>query len=76
MMSEATYPLEIPVSIKKGRSVSLNQWIASTLAEKVDAVETAAEVFKKRAGQKTGDPLMEFLRNAPNVLPAPEDKIR
>jgi len=39
-------------------------------------METAAEFFKKRAGQKTGDRLMEFLRNAPNVLPEPEDKVR
>jgi hypothetical protein len=43
---------------------------------KVGVVQTAAEFFKKRAGHKTGDQLMEFLRNAPNVLPEPEDKMR
>ncbi len=72
-----------PLSIKKAAQrlaqedgVSLNQWIASAVAEKVGVVETAAEFFKKRAGQKTGDRLMEFLRNAPNVLPEPGDKVR
>jgi hypothetical protein len=43
------------------------------VAEKVGVVETAAEFFKKRAGKKTGNRLMKFLRNAPNVSPEPED---
>jgi hypothetical protein len=79
-MSKATYPSKLPLSIKKAAQrlaqedgVSLNQWIASAVAEKVGVVETAAEFFKKRAGNKTGDRLMEFLRNAPNVPPEPED---
>ena len=82
-MSKATYPSKLPLSIKKAAQrlaredgVSLNQWIASAVAEKVGVVETAAEFFKKRAGQKTGDRPMDFLRNAPNVLPEPEDKVR
>jgi hypothetical protein len=82
-MSKATYPLKLPLSIKKAAQrlaqedgVSLNQWIASAVVEKVGVVETAAEFFKKRAGQKSGDRLMEFLRNAPNLPPEPEDKIR
>ncbi len=82
-MSKATYPLKLPLSIKRAAQrlaqedgVSLNQWIASAVAEKVGVVETAAEFFKKRAGNKTGDRLMEFLRNAPKVAPEPKDKIR
>jgi hypothetical protein len=82
-MSKATYPLKLPLSIKKAAQrlaqedgVSLNQWIAAAVAEKVGVVETAAEFFEKRAGQKTGDRLIDFLRNAPNVLPEPEDKVR
>jgi hypothetical protein len=82
-MSKATYPLKLPLSIKKAAQrlaqedgVSLNQWIASAVVEKVGVVETAAEFFKKRAGQRSGDRLMEFLRNAPNLPPEPEDKIR
>jgi hypothetical protein len=60
-MSKATYPLKLPLSIKKAAAagkedgVSLNQWIAVAVAEKVGVVETAAEFFKKRAGKATGD---------------------
>ena len=49
-MSKATYPLKLPVSVKKAAErlakedgVSLNQWIAAAVAEKVGVVETAAE---------------------------------
>jgi hypothetical protein len=82
-MSRATYPLKLPVSIKKAAErlakedgVSLNQWIASAVAQKVGVVETAAEFFKKRAGNATGSGLMKFLRNAPNLQPDPEDAIK
>ena len=79
-MSKATYPLKLPVSIKKAAQrlakedgVSLNQWIAAAVAEKVGVVETAAEFFKKRAGKATGAGLRKFLRRAPDVTPEPED---
>jgi hypothetical protein len=82
-MSRATYPLKLPVSIKKAAErlakedgVSLNQWIASAVAQKVGVVETAAQFFKKRAGKATGDGLLKFLRNAPNIRPEPEDSIK
>lgn len=82
-MSKSTYPLKLPLSIKKAAQrlaqedgVSLNQWIAAAVAEKVGAVETAAEFFKKRAGSATGDGLMKFLRRAPNIAPEPEDVVR
>ena len=82
-MSKATYPLKLPLSVKKAAQrlakedgVSLNQWIAVAVAEKVGVVETAAEFFKKRARGATGSGLMKFLRNAPNVSPELEDKIR
>ena len=46
-MSKATYPLKLPLSIKKAAQrlakedgVSLNQWIAVAVAEKVGVVET------------------------------------
>jgi hypothetical protein len=82
-MSKATYPLKLPVSIKKAAQrlakedgVSLNQWIAAAVAQKVGVVETAADFFKKRAGEATGAGLMRFLRNAPKAVPEPEDEIR
>jgi hypothetical protein len=82
-MSRATYPLKLPMSIKKAAErlakedgVSLNQWIASAVAQKVGVVETAAEFFKARAGKATGAGLMKFLRNAPKVAPDPNDTVR
>ena len=81
-MSKSTYPLKLPTSIKKAAQrlaqedgVSLNQWIAVAVAEKVGVVETAAEFFRKRAGTARGDGLMKFLRNAPPVPPEPDDRI-
>ena len=82
-MSRATYPLKLPASIKKAAQrlakedgVALNQWIASAVAQKVGVVETAAEFFKKRAGNSSGDALIKFLRTAPNVPPEPDDIVR
>jgi hypothetical protein len=82
-MSRATYPLKLPHSIKKAAQrlakedgVSLNQWIAAAVAEKVGVVETAADFFKKRAGKAKGDRLIKYLRNAPRVAPDPQDAIR
>jgi hypothetical protein len=81
-MSRATYPLKRPVSIKKAAErlakedgVSLNQWIASAVAQKVGVVENAAEFFKKRVRNATGSGMMKFLRNAPHSAPEPEDTV-
>jgi hypothetical protein len=81
-MSKSTYPLKLPLSTKKAAQrlakedgVSLNQWIAAAVAEKVGVVETAAEFFKRRAEGATGKGLAKFLRKAPKVEPAPEDTI-
>jgi len=82
-MSKATYPLKLPLSIENAAQrlaqedgVSLNQWIAAAVAEKVGAVETAAQFFKKRAGTATGAGLMKFLRHAPNLTPEAEDVLK
>jgi len=82
-MSRTSYPLKLPHSIKlaaerlaKEDGVSLNQWIAAAVAEKIGVIDTAAEFFKKRAGKAKGDGLMKFLRNAPNVQPELEDELR
>lgn len=82
-MSRATYPLKLPLSIKKAAErlakedgVSLNQWIAVAVAEKVGVVETASDFFKKRAGEACGEGLMKYLRTAPKSAPAPEDRLR
>lgn len=77
-MSKATYPLKLPLSIKKAAQrlakedgVSLNQWIAVAVAQKVGAVETASEFFKRRAGSASGAGLLHYFENAPDVEPDP-----
>ncbi|HEX2142466.1 MAG TPA: pilus assembly protein HicB, partial [Candidatus Limnocylindria bacterium] len=56
-MSKAAFPLKLRTSIKEAAArlakedgVSPNQWIAVAVAEKVGAVQTAAEFLKQRAG--------------------------
>jgi len=82
-VSKATYPLKLPLSIKKAAQrlakedgVSLNQWIAAAVAEKVGVIETAADFFTKRAGKATGAGMIRFLRTAPKTAPDPEDAVR
>lgn len=80
-MSTTSYPLKLPASIKaaaerlaKEDGVSLNEWIASAVAQKVGAVETAAEFFRRRAGNATPEDLRAFLDRAPDREPDPEDR--
>jgi hypothetical protein len=82
-MSKATYPLKLPLSIKKAAQrlakedgVSLSQWIAAAVAQKDGVVETAADFFKQRAGKATGEGLMKYLHTAPKVAPEQEGTIR
>ena len=75
-MSKATYPLKLPLSIKRAAErlaredgVSLNQWIAAAVAKKVGVIETAPEFFSKRKAQATGAGMMKFLKRAPKRPP-------
>lgn len=81
-MSKATYPLKLPTSIKeaaarlaKADGVSLNQWIAAAVAQKVGAVETAAEFLSRRANGATGDGFLNFLDKVPAGTPLPGDEL-
>ena len=81
-MSKATYPLKLPNSIKaaaarlaKEDGVSLNQWIATAVAQKVGAVETAAEFFKRRANGHTGEGVGRILDKVPDRPPEPGDEL-
>lgn len=81
-MSKMTYPLKLPASIKAAAArlaredgVSLNQWIAAAVAQKVGAVETAAEFFQQRGeGAKPGD-LRVILARVPDRAPDPGDEL-
>jgi hypothetical protein len=73
-MSRATYPLKLPTSIKQAATrlaredgVSLNQWIATAVAQKVGSVETAADFFRRRAAGHTLSDLDSFLAGVPDV---------
>ena len=79
-MSKVSYPLKMPKSVKtaaarlaKEDGVSLNQFIAVAVAEKVGAMETASEYLRRRAGEAKPADLMRFLRGAPNVAPVEGD---
>jgi hypothetical protein len=79
-MSKVSYPLKMPKSVKaaaarlaKEDGVSLNQFIAVAVAEKVGAMETASEYLRRRAGKAKPADLMRFLRGAPNVAPVEGD---
>jgi hypothetical protein len=81
-MSKSTYPLKLPVSVKKAAQrlakedgVSLNQWIAVAVAQKIGVVETAAEFFARRAGNASGKGLLKALAKVPVRPPEPEDEM-
>ena len=84
-MSETTrykYPLKLPASLKetaarlaKEDGVSLNQWIATAVAQKIGAVETAAEFFERRGVKSMPGDLMRHLDDAPDVPPQLGDEL-
>jgi len=82
-MSKSAYPLKMPRSVKtaaarlaKADGVSLNQFIAVAVAEKVGTMETAAEFLRARAGKAKPGDLLGYLRAAPDVAPNPQDARR
>lgn len=81
-MSKATYPLKLPASIEaaaarlaKEDGVSLNRWIASAVAQKVGAVETAADFFCARAGDARPADLHAILALVPDRPADPGDEL-
>jgi hypothetical protein len=81
-MSKATYPLKLPASMKaaaarlaKEDGISLNQWIASAVAQKVGSVETAAAFFRRRAGNARAEDVLAMLALVPDRAPDPGDEL-
>ncbi|MHB8679391.1 MAG: hypothetical protein ACYC7G_06620 [Rudaea sp.] len=73
-MTKSAYPLKMPHSVKaaaarlaKADGVSLNQFIAVAVAEKVGTLETAAEFLRRRAGKAKPKDMLRHLRSAPNI---------
>ena len=82
-MTKASYPLKLPVSVKAAAErlaredgVSLDQWISVAVAQKIGAVEAAADFLKRKAGNSKPPDLLPFLDNARDTPPGPGDKAR
>ena len=76
------YPLHLPISLKetaarlaKDDGVSLNQWIATAVAQKIGAVETAEVFLAERAARANPGDLQRYLDGAPDTPPAPGDEM-
>ena len=81
-MSKASYPLKLPASVKaaaarlaKEDGVSLNQWIAVAIAQKIGAVETASDFLKRRAGKSRPEDMLQVLDKAKKEPPPIGDEI-
>jgi hypothetical protein len=81
-VSKASYPLKLPASVKaaaarlaKEDGVSLNQWIAVAIAQKIGAVETASDFLKRRAGNARPQDMLPFLDKAKKEPPPIGDEI-
>lgn len=76
------YPLNLPMSLKetaarlaKDDGVSLNQWIATAVAQKIGAVETAEVFLAERAARANPGALQRYLDGAPDTPPVPGDEM-
>ena len=80
-MSKSTYPLKLPSSVKNAAAelakldgVSLNQFIAAAVAEKVGTLRTASDFLRQRASTAKPKDLLKYLRRAPKVAPTKGDE--
>lgn len=80
-MSKSAYPLKLPTSVKNAAAelarldgVSLNQFIAAAVAEKVGSIRTASEFLRTRAGSSEPKDMVRYLRRAPKTAPMPGDE--
>ena len=81
-MNRSAYPLKLPTSIKtaaqrlaKEDGVSLNQWIVVAIAQKIGAVETAADFLRTRAGTAQPADMLVFLDRAGDEAPVAGDEL-
>ena len=81
-MGKSAYPLKLPTSIKtaaqrlaKEDGVSLNQWIAVAIAQKIGAVETAADFLRTRAETARPADMLVFLDRAGDEAPVAGDEL-
>ena len=80
-MSKSSYPLKLPHSIKeeaqrlaKADGVSLNQFIASAVAEKIGTLKTVDAFLKERAGGSKPEDMLPILNRVPDNEPMEGDE--
>ena len=61
------------MSISKEDKISINQFIASAIGEKLSAMQTAA-YLQKRADKGSREKFLSVLNNAPNTEPEECDR--
>ena len=81
MTTKAAYALKLPHSVKNAAQrlaavdgVSLNQFIAVAVAEKIGALESAEVFLKQRAGKAKPSAMKSILRRAPRGEVLPTDQ--
>lgn len=79
--SQSTYPLRLPTSVKaevvrraKAEGTSFNQFVATAVAEKLAAMNTAA-FFAERRGRADFDAFDRLMQRQGGEPPRPEDLI-
>jgi HicB family len=77
--SQSTYPLRLPTSVKaeverraKADGVSINQFVATAVAEKLAVMDTAA-FFAARREQADFEAFDRIMRRKGGETPRPED---
>lgn len=80
-MSKSTYPLKLPSSVKNAAAqlakvdgILLNQFIATAVAEKVGALQTARVFLAARAGTGKSKDVLKYMRRAPKVVAPDNDR--
>jgi hypothetical protein len=73
--------LKLPTSVKtaaarlaKAEGVSLNQFIAAAVDDKVGVMETAREFLERRAGDAKPKDLLKYLRKQGREQPVESDR--
>jgi hypothetical protein len=81
MKNQSTYPLRLPRSVKaeverraKLDGISVNQFVATTVAEKLAAMNTA-EFFAGRRARADFDAFDRLMRRQGGEAPSPDDRI-
>jgi len=82
-MNATSESVQLPASLQREAArlaqedgVSLSHWVALAVAQKIGAVETAAEFFRRRGqGAGTREDAIRFLQSAPDAPPIPGDEL-